>query len=68
MAGLVGTFFAATLIAGFPRVWLILPLFAFVIAPALLFNSMFHVGASVLTRSYCPGTISALFLYLPLIL
>ena len=40
--------------------------FAFVFTPGVLFNTLFYVGASVLTRSYCPGAITAVAIYLPL--
>ena len=39
--------------------------FAFVFAPGLFFNTLFHAGATVVTREYCPGVITALTLYLP---
>jgi uncharacterized protein with HXXEE motif len=29
-------------------------------------HGVFHVGASVFTRSYCPGMITAVVIYLPL--
>ena len=40
--------------------------FAFVLTPASLFNTLFHAGASLLTRTYCPGVFTALFVYFPL--
>jgi hypothetical protein len=34
--------------------------------PAIFFNVFFHAGATVYFRTYCPGLITALILYLPL--
>jgi hypothetical protein len=40
--------------------------FALVFGPGVLWNAFFHTCASLLTRSYCPGVLTGLLLYLPL--
>jgi hypothetical protein len=37
--------------------------FTFVFTPAAFFNILFHVGATVVFRAYCPGLITALTVY-----
>lgn len=66
VTGIFGALLFAALVARFPNRSLIFLFFAFVFGPALLFNTIFHVGATVMTRTYCPGVITALTLYLPL--
>lgn len=45
---------------------LVTPFFALVFGPGVLCNALFHAGASVLSRSYCPGALTGLLLYVPL--
>ena len=40
--------------------------FAVVFGPGVFCNALFHIGASVRFRAYCPGTATALAVYLPL--
>ena len=54
------------LVRAFPTPWLVIPFFALVFGPGVLCNALFHAGASVLSRSYCPGALTGLALYLPL--
>jgi hypothetical protein len=42
------------------------PAFALSTAALLFINAWFHIGPSVATRTYSPGLVSALLLYLPL--
>ena len=65
-AGVAASLLAALIVWSFPNRPVIFMFFAFVFAPGVLFNAVFHVGASVLTRSYCPGMITAVVIYLPL--
>jgi hypothetical protein len=65
-AGIAASLLAALIVWHFPNRAVIFIFFAFVFAPSVLFNTIFHVGASVLTRSYCPGMISSVVIYLPL--
>jgi len=57
---------AALIVSRFPNRPVVFIFFAFVFTPAVLFNTLFHASASVLTRSYCPGAIAAVAIYLPL--
>ena len=40
--------------------------FTFIFTPAVFFNVLFHAGATVIFRVYCPGVITALCIYAPL--
>jgi hypothetical protein len=40
--------------------------FTFIFTPAVFFNVLFHAGAVVIFRVYCPGVITALCIYTPL--
>lgn len=65
-AGLAASLLAALTVWYFPNRPVIFIFFALVFSPSVLFNTIFHVGASVLTRNYCPGMITAVVIYLPL--
>ena len=65
-AGVAASLLAALIVWHFPNRPVIFIFFAFVFAPSVLFTTIFHVGASVLTRSYCPVMITAVVVYLPL--
>ena len=65
-AGIAASLLAAVTVSRFPNRLIVFVFFAFIFTPAALFNTLFHVGASVLTRSYCPGLITAVVIYLPL--
>jgi len=56
----------ATLLHLLPRPVLVLGFFALLGGPATFWNALFHAGASLWTRSYCPGTLTGLLLYVPL--
>jgi hypothetical protein len=64
--GIAVSLLAALIVSRFPSRPVVFIFFAFVFTPAVLFNTLFHVGASVLTRSYDPGAITAVAIYLPL--
>jgi hypothetical protein len=49
----------------FPNRWSTSLFFLLALAPGLFFNTLFHIGASLRTRTYCPSVITALLLYLP---
>ena len=40
--------------------------FAVVFGPGMFWNAWFHVGATILTRTYCPGLATGVTIYLPL--
>jgi len=56
---------SAGAISLFPNQWTVLCFFALVFAPAVLFNSLFHAGATLQSGAYCPGLFTAISLYLP---
>jgi Protein of unknown function with HXXEE motif len=41
--------------------------FAFMLLPAMLWNIGFHISATVRYRTYCPGVMTAVLLYPPVI-
>lgn len=45
---------------------LIFVFFTFIFTPAVFFNVLFHAGTTVIFRAYCPGLITALYIYTPL--
>ena len=59
-------------VAGAALLWaaaspkLVFAFFAFLFGPGVFCNALFHAGASVRTRSVCPGVLSSAILYLPL--
>ncbi|MFN8640255.1 MAG: HXXEE domain-containing protein [Candidatus Binatia bacterium] len=62
---LIATASAALLWATAPP-WLVFAFFALAFGPAVVCNALFHAGASLRTRTPCPGVLSSLTLYLPL--
>ncbi len=68
IAGIIGSIVFATIVWMFPVRAVVFVFFAFVLAPGLFFNVLFHAGATVVTSEYCPGVITALTLYLPVFL
>jgi hypothetical protein len=40
--------------------------FALVVGPGIFWNAWFHAGATILTRTYCPGLVTGVTVYLPL--
>ncbi|MEW6127024.1 MAG: HXXEE domain-containing protein [Acidobacteriota bacterium] len=65
--GIVTAFLAAMLLQFFPNKILIFIFFTVMFLPAMFFNSFFHVGATLFTRSYCPGVFTALIFYPPVV-
>jgi hypothetical protein len=68
LAGIVSSVVFAAIVWRFPNRAIVFLFFTFVFAPGTLFNALFHAGATVLKRQYCPGVITALAIYLPLFL
>ena len=66
IAGVCASLLSATLVSRCPNPWMVFVFFAFMFAPGVFFNALFHAGASILTRTYCPGAITAALIYLPL--
>lgn len=57
---------SVVLIRAFPRSWMRYGFLAFMFGPGVFCNALFHAGASALTRTYCPGVLTGLLLYIPL--
>lgn len=63
---LVAALGSAVLLSRFPETWLLFALTALVIGPGMFWNGFFHLGATLLSRTYCAGVVTGLALYLPL--
>jgi uncharacterized protein with HXXEE motif len=66
VAGIFASVLGATLVWLFPNRAVVLLFLTFLLAPSVCFNALFHAGASLLTRTYCPGVVTAILIYLPL--
>ena len=66
IAGIVVSFLFTIVVCTFPNRAVVFVFFAFIFAPSLFFNALFHAGATVVTREYCPGVITAVTLYVPI--
>jgi hypothetical protein len=66
VTGIVASLLFTIFVWRFPNPAVVFVFFAFIFAPSLFFNALFHAGATVVTREYCPGVITALTLYLPI--
>jgi hypothetical protein len=64
--GLATSLVAALVVSRFPSPWLLVPFFAFLVGPGIFWNALFHVGATFVSRTYCPGAVTGLLLYAPL--
>jgi len=65
VAGVLGAIIFAAIVSQFPNRIVVFVFFAFVFAPGLLCNTVFHAGATLMIREYCPGVITAVTLYIP---
>ena len=59
-------FGSAVLLWALPAGWLVFLFFAFVFGPGVFCNALFHAAAAAWTRTYCPGVVTGLLVYLPL--
>jgi len=57
---------AAHVVRTFPLPWVVFTFFALVFGPGVFCNALFHLGASVVTRTYCAGAVTGLVVYVPL--
>ena len=58
---------AVAIVRAFPTQPIVLfAFFALVFGPGAFCNALFHAGATVLTRTYCPGVVTGVLVYLPL--
>jgi Protein of unknown function with HXXEE motif len=65
LAGIASAIMMAAIVSRFPNRTLVFLFFAFAFAPGLLCNTFFHAGATLVTREYCPGVITAMTIYIP---
>ena len=66
VAGMILALLSAGVLWLLPSRLAVFVFFAFVFAPAVLFNSIFHAGATAVSSVYCPGLLTAIVSYLPL--
>ncbi len=66
--GLLVAMISAVIVSFINHRVLIFIFFTFIFTPATFCNVFFHAGAAVVFRAYCPGVITALFIYTPLYL
>jgi uncharacterized membrane protein YoaK (UPF0700 family) len=52
----------------FPARSVVFLAFAFAFGPGIGCNAVFHLGATVISRQYCPGAVTSIVLYFPLTL
>src|SRR5262245_32607560 len=50
----------------FPTAPVLFGFLAIVFGPGVFCNAWFHIGATLLSRTYCPGVITGVLVYLPL--
>jgi uncharacterized membrane protein HdeD (DUF308 family) len=63
---LVGASVLAGLVLTCPRPWLVFAFVSLWFGPGVSCNAIFHLGASLHTRTHCAGVFTGLTLYLPL--
>ena len=66
LAGIIVAVLVAFILWLFPARLLVFFCFTFFLTPSFFCNVFFHTGASIAYRSYSPGLLTALFIYLPL--
>jgi len=64
-AALVIATASALLARTFPTSWCALLFFGLAFGPSIACNALFHIGSSLVTRTYCPGVVTSVTLYLP---
>jgi Protein of unknown function with HXXEE motif len=58
----------ALLVRAFPSGLATLAFIGLLFGPSIACSALFHIGASLLTRRYCPGVVTSVVLYLPVAL
>jgi uncharacterized membrane protein YoaK (UPF0700 family) len=53
-------------VRSFPTTPVLFGFLAIVFGPGVFCNACFHIGGMVLSRTYCPGVITGILVYLPL--
>ena len=49
---------AAVILAHSPRDWMVFAFFALAFGPGVFCNALFHIGATMWFRAYCPGAVT----------
>lgn len=57
---------AVLLVRALPDPIVIFAFFALIFGPGVSWNAMFHTGAALRSRTYCPGVVTGLLVYVPL--
>ena len=57
---------AVEVVRWFPATTVLFGFLAIVFGPGVFCNAWFHIGGTVLSRTYCPGVITGVLVYLPL--
>jgi hypothetical protein len=57
---------AVGVVRSFPTTPVLFGFLAIVFGPGVFCNAWFHIGATLLSRTYCPGMITGVLVYLPL--
>lgn len=63
LVGIAGALIGAGIMSWLPDRPLVFVFFAFLFVPATLWNALFHAGATMVFRSYCPGVVTAMIVY-----
>ena len=66
VAGVVVAIGAVGVIRWFPTTPVLFGFLAMVFGPGVFCNAWFHIGGTILSRTYCPGVITSVLVYLPL--
>ena len=65
VAALVVATSGALLVRLAPASWSAFVFFTAFFGPSIACNALFHIGGSLLTRTYCPGVVTSVVLYVP---
>jgi len=57
---------AVLLVRALPTPVVTFGFFALIFGPGVSWNAMFHTGAALRSRTYCPGVVTGLLVYVPL--
>ena len=68
LAGIALATSGALLVRAFPSGLATLAFIGLLFGPSIACNALFHIGANLLTRAYCPGVVTSVVLYLPVAL
>ena len=66
VAALFGSLTFAAALWAWPSTWLVKVFLLVWLGPGVFWNAVFHASATVIARSYCPGSLTGILVYLPL--